>query len=279
MNYKEAYMMGRQRLVSANIAEAELDARLLLEAVCLTNRSDLLVHGDRSLTNSELSLYEEHLKKREEKIPLQQILGYASFMGLDFKVTRDVLIPRQDTEILVEHILKYLHDGMKILDVCTGSGCILLSLLTLSNHCKGVGVDISEKALEVAKENAKLLEVEANFWESDLFTSVEGTFDIIVSNPPYIKTHVIEELQDEVRLYEPRIALDGAEDGLFFYRKIIEQSPEYLNGGGYLFFEIGHDQGADVSRLMEEAGFLDVTVEKDYAKLDRVVYGYRKSKG
>ena len=277
MNYRESYQNGYKRLKEAGIIEAELDARLLLEAVCYTNRSDLLVHGDRILTEEEANCYEEYLVKRQSRVPLQHILGQASFMGLDFLVNEHVLIPRQDTEILVELVLKYLHDGMDILDVCTGSGCILLSLLKYSNHCKGVGVDISAEALKVASKNAELLQLEPVFLLSDLLEQIQGTFDIMVSNPPYIRTEVIKELQDEVKLYEPHLALDGKEDGLFFYRKIIDQSLLHLRGGGYLFFEIGHDQGKEVSELMKAAGFQNVQVEKDYAKLDRIVFGYKKS--
>ena len=184
-----------------------------------------------------------------------------------------VLIPRFDTEILVEEVMKELHDGFSILDMCTGSGCILLSLLKYSNNCSGVGVDISENALAVAKENQKRLGLDASFVQSDLFEQITGKYDIIVSNPPYIRSDVIPTLMEEVRLHEPVLALDGTEDGLFFYRKIVKESTDYLNGGGWLFFEIGYDQGEAVKKLMEENGFKNVKVVKDYAGLDRVVLG------
>ena len=207
--------------------------------------------------------------------PLAYILGEWEFHGLPLYVNEHVLIPRQDTEILVEEVLKELHDGMRILDMCTGSGCILISLLRYSNDCVGVGADISEKALLVAGENGKKLlgDHDVKWIHTDLFEKVEGKFDRIVSNPPYIRSQVIDTLMPEVREHEPLSALDGSEDGLIFYRKIIREAPKYLEYGGLLYFEIGYDQGEDVKCLMEEAGFIDVEVVQDYAGLDRVVYG------
>lgn len=298
MNYRECYEEGCSALTKAGIEEAALDARLLLEYVCGTTRNDLLVHGDNTVMEQDLSGYRELIAKRADRIPLQHITGMQSFMGLEFKVNSKVLIPRQDTEILVEEVLKELHDGMRILDMCTGSGCILLSLLYYSNRCVGVGVDISEEALKVAQQNAKRIleeqgknplrqcwesdesnredataEPKAVFWRSDLFEQVEGRFDRIVSNPPYIATQEIAVLMPEVCVHEPLLALDGKEDGLFFYRIIIAQSPEFLVRGGSLYLEIGCDQAKAVVRLMEEAGFREIKVVKDYAGLDRVVTG------
>ena len=275
MNRKEAYELGMTRLTEAGIEEAKSDTLLLLDGICHVTRNDILLHGEAVLEDDLAQAFTEALKKRCERIPVQYITGVQNFMGLDFMVNENVLIPRFDTEILVEEVMKHLHDGFSILDMCTGSGCILLSLLHYSNDCKGVGVDISEKALTVAKHNCENLGLEAAFLQSDLFENVEGTYDIIVSNPPYIRSDVIPTLMEEVKEHEPMLALDGMEDGLYFYRKIIEKCPEYLNGGGMLFFEIGYDQGEDVSRLMEEADFKDVKVMKDYAGLDRVVFGRR----
>ncbi len=273
MQYRELYRMGKARLTEAKIPEAELDARLLLEEVCGTDRNDLLVHGDKEVPPEQCDRYVEYIQRRQKREPLQQITGYQEFMGLRFKVTPDVLIPRQDTETLVEEVMRYLHDGMHLLDMCTGSGCILLSLLKYSNDCEGTGCDISEKALKVAEENAEMLSLNASFVQSNLFENISGKYEFIVSNPPYIPTEVIPTLMEEVRDHEPVSALDGREDGLYFYRKIVEKAGEYLYPGGMLFFEIGYDQAEKVSSLMREAGYQEVTVCKDLAGLDRVVYG------
>ena len=283
MKYGELYQAGKECLMQAGIPEAALDARLLLEAVCRTNRNDLLVHADRMVDATEEEIYRNWISRRAKHIPLQQITGVQEFMGLEFAVNEKVLIPRQDTEILVEEVLRDLHDGSRILDMCTGSGCILISLLHYSNDCQGIGVDISPEALQVARENAaKLLsdkqdDTKISFLESNLFEKVEGSFDILVSNPPYIRSDVIPTLMEEVRLHEPLLALDGAKDGLLFYRKITEQGKKHLKNGGRLFFEIGYDQGNAVKELMETAGFLDVEIVKDFSGLNRVVHGrYRE---
>ena len=273
MNYRKLYETGKDRLEKAGIQEAALDARLLLEEVCRTDRNTLLVHGDRAVTEEEETQFRIFIERRSTHEPLQQITGWQEFMGLRFSVTEDVLVPRQDTETLVEEVMRYLSDGMEILDVCTGSGCILLSLLRYSNGCRGVGCDISEKALAVAGQNAKELGISAQFIQSDLFESIEGRFEYIVSNPPYIRKDMIPTLMEEVRDHEPLIALDGGEDGLDFYRKITREATEHLYSGGMLFFEIGYDQGEAVKLLMEEEGYEEVTVSQDLAGLDRVVYG------
>lgn len=273
MEYKNLYETGKKRLCEAGIEEADLDARLLLEYVCGTDRNTLLVHGDRLVSEKECGLYEACIAKREKRLPLQYITGEQEFMGLKFAVNENVLIPRQDTEILVEEVLKDLHDGMSILDMCTGSGCILLSLLQYSNACEGTGVDISEKALEMARENAGRLSKNPIFIRSDLFEKVEGKYDVIVSNPPYIPTKVIPTLMREVKEYEPIEALDGKEDGLYFYEEIIRQAGEHLYRGGKLFFEIGCEQAKAVSGFLENAGYKEVEVVKDFAGLDRVAFG------
>lgn len=273
MNYRKLYETGKDRLEKAGIQEAALDARLLLEEICGTDRNTLLVHGDRAVTEEEETQFRIFIERRSTHEPLQQITGWQEFMGLRFSVTEDVLVPRQDTETLVEEVMRYLRDGMEILDVCTGSGCILLSLLRYSNGCRGVGCDISEKALAVAGQNAKELGISAQFIQSDLFESIEGRFEYIVSNPPYIRKDMIPTLMEEVRDHEPLIALDGGEDGLDFYRKITREATEHLYSGGMLFFEIGYDQGETVKLLMEEEGYEEVTVSQDLAGLDRVVYG------
>lgn len=284
MSYEQAYKRGTEELQQVQIAEAELDARLLLEHVCGTDRNTLLAHGEREITAQEYENYVNLISERKKHVPLQHLTGIQDFMGLEFYVNSNVLIPRQDTEILVEEVMRHLHDGMHILDMCTGSGCILLSLLYYSNDCTGVGVDISEKALETARRNAEKInakkreeertELHVDFIQSDLFENLnQGLFDIIVSNPPYIKSDVIDILMPEVKDHEPLMALDGKKDGLSFYREILKQAGNYLTRGGGLFFEIGYDQGQAVQELMSAAGFTEVEVIQDFAGLDRVVCG------
>lgn len=275
MTYQQLFAYGKKILEEAGIGEHDLDARLLLEFTCKITRSDLLAHGDREATDAQEADFRRLIAKRAERIPLQHLTGTADFMGMTFLVNENVLIPRQDTEILVEEVMRDLHGGSAILDLCTGSGCILISLLHYSNECHGVGCDLSEKALKVARENAAYLipRKDYQFVQGDLFENVEGKFDVLTSNPPYIPSSVIEGLMPEVRDHEPRMALDGAEDGLLFYRRILAECPPYLNGGAQVFFEIGSDQGVAVSELMKEHGFQEVSVIKDYAGLDRVVRG------
>lgn len=273
MNYTEAFLMGMQKLKEAEIGEAQLDARLLLEEVCGTDHNTLLCHGDREVSEAEEEQYRKALEQRAVHVPLQHLLGYQDFMGLRFQVNEHVLIPRQDTEILVEEAMRYLHDGIRILDLCTGSGCILLSLLHYSNDCEGTGVDISKEALQVAALNAELLGIKADFLKSDLYEKVTGKFDLLVSNPPYIERKVIPTLMEEVREYDPYIALDGGEDGLDFYRRIIGGAQDYLKRGGQILMEIGSGQAQAVSELLREAGFKEIDVCRDFAGLDRVVSG------
>ncbi|MCR5283451.1 MAG: peptide chain release factor N(5)-glutamine methyltransferase [Lachnospiraceae bacterium] len=275
MRYQEAYKAGRERLMQAGAPEADLEARLLLEFVCDTDRTTLFAHPEKEVFPEQMEQYDVFLAKRSRREPLSYITGRQSFMGLVFSVNENVLIPRQDTEILVEEVMKEPFDGSRILDLCTGSGCILLSLLHYSNHCTGIGSDLSPGALSVAKENAKRLgmEEQAQFIESDLWEGIEGVFDIIVSNPPYIQTGVIETLMPEVREFEPRLALDGGEDGLMVYQRLLHKVGTHSKGGTRLYLEIGYDQGEAVSRMVREAGFTDVQVVKDYAGCDRVVSG------
>ena len=278
MNYRECYEEGLRILNAAGIEESSLDARLLLEHLCHTRRHDLLVHGDQPVTEEKVREYLELIGKRAGHIPLQHLTGTQDFMGLTFRVSENVLIPRQDTEILVEEVLKELHDGMTVLDMCTGSGCILISLLHYSNDCTGTGADVSEAALEVARFNGEaLLDEEKrsrlSWIRTDLFENVSGRYDRIVSNPPYISSAVIETLMPEVRDHEPRMALDGCGDGLLFYRRIVSESRDHLVRGGMLYFEIGYDQAGAVCGLMRENGYTDVFTVHDYAGLDRVVCG------
>ena len=218
MTDRECYAYGLDVLTSAGVTDAKIDARLLLEFVCHTPQHDMLLHGNRQVSSEEECAYRDCIAKRSERIPLQHITGRQAFMGFDFAVNEHVLIPRQDTESLVEEALGVLNSGMNILDMCTGSGCILLSLLALSDDCTGVGVDISAEALSVAKHNLEGISAQcgrrlsAEFLQSDLFAAwnedseiaqVNDLFDLIVSNPPYIASAVIDTLEPEVRVHEP----------------------------------------------------------------------------
>ncbi len=275
MKYRELYELGCLRLKAADISDINQDARLLLEFVCDTSYNDLFLRPDAEVDVALEKKYLSLIKRRATHIPLQHLTNSQGFMGFDFFVNENVLVPRFDTESLVEEVLKDLHDGMRILDMCTGSGCILLSLLKLSNDCQGVGVDISSKALEVARENARRLKVEnVSFTESDLFTKVEGKFDILVSNPPYIRTCEIDELMPEVRDHDPFIAINGHESGVYFYEKIIAAAGPFLNRGALVAFEIGSDQALEVMKIMTDAGYKDVCTIKDYSGNPRVVKGF-----
>lgn len=269
MIYKE----GMETLEHAGIPDAKLDAWYLLEYVTGISRASYFGDPKREVPKEQAESYREVILRRAGHIPLQHITGEQEFMGYSFLVNPDVLIPRQDTETLTEEALKFTKPGMKVLDLCTGSGCILISLMKKCHGLTGTGCDISEKALKTARENGRRLQVEASWIQSDLFEQISECFDLIVSNPPYIRTGVIEELQEEVRLHDPWIALDGKKDGLYFYRRIIAESTGYIRDNGALMFEIGHDQAEDVVRLMEEAGYTQIRVKKDLAGLDRVVTG------
>ena len=273
MTLQELYQEGILRLEQAKIMEAELDAWYLMEYVTGISRTMYYLKQQETVEKETVVRYFACISRRAKRIPLQHITGEQEFMGLTFFVNEHVLIPRQDTEVLVEEALLHLNGEEQVLDMCTGSGCILLSLVHYRKGICAVGADISDEALQIAERNAKRLEERVTFLKSDLFDRIAGKYDLIVSNPPYIRTEVIAELEEEVRLHDPMIALDGKEDGLYFYRKITEQSRKHLSCGGWLLFEIGHDQGEDVARIMEDAGFAKVSVKKDLAGLDRVVSG------
>lgn len=282
MTYLQAYLEGVDRLKTAGINECELDARLLIEKACNTDANTLYAHPEREVSSLEYSCFMLDISKREKHIPLQHIMGYTEFMGLDFLVNEDVLIPRQDTEFLVEEALTYIDDGMSVLDMCTGSGCILLSVMNYKNNIKGYGCDISAKALAIAKRNAENLKLDACFLAGDLFEALlidnsEGygagdkKFDVIISNPPYIPRDVIDTLSEEVKDYDPRLALDGGEDGLDYYRRLARDAKKYLANYGRLFFEIGHDQGESVPKILIDEGYSDVVAIRDYSSNWRVV--------
>lgn len=281
MTYSELYRNGTKVLSRAGIPEAALDARLLLEFITGCDRTRLLTEPDMPVGDKDAEAFENVLLKRANHIPLQYLTGSCNFMGIDFAVNENVLIPRQDSECLVEEAMRYVGDGSDILDMCTGSGCLLLSLMHYKNNCRGVGVDISEEALKIANKNLRMLGEndglnggDAVFLQGDMYDALsehDRKFDYIISNPPYIRSDVIDTLMPEVRDHEPHIALDGGDDGLDFYRRIISGAPAHLANYGMLFLEIGFDQAEDVSRILTKAGFRDISVIKDYSDNDRVI--------
>ncbi|WMJ85939.1 peptide chain release factor N(5)-glutamine methyltransferase [Anaerocolumna sp. MB42-C2] len=269
---ENALNQGKAVLKGKGIADWDIDAWYLFSYYFQINRTQFILHSQKDITEEQLSLYLELIQKRSEHIPLQYITKEQEFMGLKFHVTEDVLIPRLDTEILVEEVLK-VSAGKDILDICTGSGCIIISLSKLGKVKSAAGVDISPKALEIARENASKLKADVTFIESDMYTQVKDRYDIIVSNPPYIPTQDIAVLMREVKDHEPILALDGSTDGLYFYKIIIHDINLYLKPDGYVFFEIGYNQAEAVSELLREAGITDINLKKDLAGLNRVISG------
>ena len=273
MTYQEALRYGQIRLIAAGVLEVESDAWLLMSAVCRIDRNFYYVYGNEEMIKEQEKEYMAPLEKRAEPVSYTHLTGEQDFMGLNFKVNPGVLIPRQDTETLVEEVLKAVTPGMEVLDLCTGSGCIAVSLAKFVPGAKVQGVDISPEALKVSEENARRNGVNVHFFLSDMFGQVEGKFDVIVSNPPYIPTGEIQGLMPEVKDFEPHLALDGKEDGLWFYRILAGEGKKYLKPKGTLMVEIGCDQGKDVSRIFKDNGYCDIKVIKDLAGLDRVVTG------
>ena len=275
---------GSAALLQAGDADGENDAKLFLFEAFHLDLVHFLMDRLRPLSEQDeqvqeqIRTYRGMIAKRASRIPLQQILGSQEFMGLDFFVNEHVLIPRQDTETLVELVLQEQPDPeKKLLDLCTGSGCIAISLAVKGGYESVTATDLSEEALKVAERNAKTHQKKIIFRQGDLFSALPrteaGTFDIITSNPPYIPTAVIATLEPEVREHEPMMALDGTEDGLRFYRQIAQEAGTWLKPGGAIYLEIGYDQGEAVSGLLREAGFDKVRVVKDLPGKDRVVCG------
>ncbi len=259
-------------LEAAGIADSQVDSWLLAEFVFGITRAKYYANMQMTVDGKSAEKYNELVNQRAGHIPLQHLVGTQEFMGLTFKVNENVLIPRQDTELLVENVADCLGNGVRtVLDMCTGSGCIAVSIDRLSKDSKVTAVDISEKALEVAQENNRFNNANVTFIQSDLFTNVTGRYDIIVSNPPYIRTDEIPKLMEEVKSHEPVMALDGMEDGLYFYKKICNEASDYLNDNGKIFFEIGYDQGDDVSEILRQNRFCNIEVLKDLSGNDRVV--------
>lgn len=281
MNLSTMLRYGKEKLQKSSITDAAVDAMELLQFACGIDRNYYYMHMDEEMPKEKQVQYETLLEQRALHIPLQQITGKAYFMGLEFFVNEHVLIPRFDTEVLVEETIKCIqkrsctsaNDKMKVLDMCTGSGCIILSLKDMFPNIEATGVDLSENALLVAQKNSTLLDLPVTFLKSDLFSHITGKYDIIVSNPPYIPTEVIETLDLEVKEHEPMMALDGTKDGLHFYREISRLAMDHLEDGGYLCYEIGHDQGMAVSEILKNLGYREVNIVKDLSGHDRVVLG------
>ncbi len=278
MTYQEAYQKAVRILGEAGISEPESDAWILLEYVSGMTRTRYYVDGFEKMKDEEAEAFFDLIKKRTSRIPVQHLTGVQEFMGYEFEVNEHVLVPRQDTEILVEEAEKRIrmmkkNRQIRVLDMCTGSGCIPISLKLRNPGIFIQAADISKDALKVAERNDARWKTKIEFLQTDMFEKVKGRFDLITSNPPYIPTKVIEELDAEVRLHDPYEALDGKEDGLYFYRILAKESPEYLEDGGYLVMEIGYDQSRDVEALLKEQGFEQVSTQKDLAGLDRVVTG------
>ena len=262
---------GSKMLTQAGIDEAELDARYILEYITGLNSAQYFIHSEDIIEKNKAEEFFRLIERRSKRIPLSYVIGTRDFFGLTFKVDENVLIPEQETELLVEEVIKY-SEGKSVLDMCTGSGCIAISIALFGKPSKVAASDISEKALEVARENAKSLKAgEISFIQGDMFENVTDKFDIIVSNPPYIETGEIDELMPEVRDYIPRLALDGDIDGLKFYRIISKEAVKKLNKNGRIFYEIGYNQSRAVASILLENSFTDVKIMKDYSGLDRIV--------
>jgi len=279
MTINEAYRKGIGILKNAGIEAPVNDAGVIMCHVLKCDRAFLYSRGADELEENLLKIYFDLLEQRASKVPLQHITGFQEFMSLPFEVGRNVLIPRQDTEILVETVInlckKNRHERVDILDVGTGSGCIAVSLAYYIPRSFVTAVDIKPEALAVARKNAAINGVSdrIRFVKSNLFDNLDGEkFDFIVSNPPYIRSGDIESLQDEVKCHEPLAALDGGIDGLDFYRAIVSKAPDFLKEEGMLVFETGYDQAYAVKELMKDY-FMDIEIKKDLAGIDRVVTG------
>lgn len=272
MTFRELLTEGKSTLTACGIEDAELDAWLLLEYISHMNRAGFFLRQQEEVSEEDIHRYRDLIRQRGSHIPVQHLTGTQEFMGLEFIVSPDVLVPRQDTELLVEKLLPLVADK-RVLDICTGSGCIAISLEKLGEPERVDATDISEKALDIAGKNAEKLEADVTFYQGDLLENISEKYDIIVSNPPYIATEVVCGLMPEVREHEPLLALDGGRDGLMLYHRLLEQVPSHLEPGGIFAVEIGYDQGRAVSSLFMEHGFEKVECYQDLCGNDRVVMG------
>lgn len=293
MTLENCLRQGINTLQYNNVSDADFDAFALLEYVTGVSKSDFFFKKSDEISDSCYERYIELIERRSKRVPLQHITNRQNFFGYDFYVDSNVLIPRQDTEVLIEKILEVIEanfnveisSDISILDMCTGSGCIAITiykeLIKRGFNIDATAVDLSKDALAVTEKNVenlvgiKALNNTFHIIESDMFSNINNnrSYDIIVSNPPYIPTRDIEKLEPEVRDYDPIMALDGDTDGLRFYRRIIEESSNYLDNNGFIAFEIGYNQGDDVKSLLEEKGYKDIHIYKDLGGLDRVIIG------
>ncbi len=273
MDFNKLLKGGELALAENEIENPSDDAWYLLSHVTGFDRTKYYMHSQEEAPDKQCADYMALISKRAEHIPLQYIIGSTEFYGLPFEVDENVLIPRQDTETLVEEALKVTKDGDRVLDLCTGSGCVLLTIMCNRDGIDGTGVDISDGALSIARRNADNLKQNPKWICTDLFENVEGLYNSITANPPYIETEVISGLMPEVKDFEPMTALDGGFDGLDLYPRLINGAKERLFPGGSLLVEIGYNQGEAVKKLFEEAGFEQVEVIKDLPGQDRVVKG------
>lgn len=275
MTIKENLRISIQKLKENKIEEPMLKARLLLCYVLKVDKEQLMIYYDKMMEENKKEEYQSYIQKLVEGYPLQYITHHQEFMKLDFYVDENVLIPRADTEVTVEEVIAYCKiqekRNLRVLDLCTGSGAIAISVKKYVPNCEVVAVDISKGALEVAKRNAKQNDTDITWILSNLFEKIEGCFDVIVSNPPYIKKKIIKTLDKQVQC-EPILALDGGEDGLEFYQTIIKQAPDYLNENGKLFLEIGYDQKQEVLEIIEKTKRYKIAeCKKDLSGNDRMI--------
>lgn len=279
MKIKEALKKANQILIQNNIDEVFLKSRILLAHILNVEKEYLIIHDDEVLLSLQENEFFEKVNKLCSGVPIQYLTNSQEFMGVNFYVDKNVLIPQPDTEILVENVISIIKNLQKscqkeitVLDLCTGSGIIGVCL---KKHLQNVNVlssDISSNALEIAKKNANLQNVKIDFIKSDLFENIDEKFDVIVSNPPYIKTDKINELSKEVK-NEPRLALDGGQDGLDFYRRIIKESTNFFRKTGYLALEIGYDQKEAVENLFKNFKYKEIKIFKDLSDIERVIIG------
>lgn len=281
MTAAECLRVIRDRLAAAGIESSDYESRVFLEWLAGIDRAEFFFNPGKEILPEQWERIDGMVARREKREPLQYLMGSCDFMGYEFYVDERVLIPRQDTECLVELAMETMKEVMdqkgqaelSLLDLCTGSGCIGISMKLYFPSLKVMLSDISPAALCVAKRNAESLHAEVDLVEGDLFERAKGPYDMILSNPPYIPSEVCLGLMPEVKDHEPMLALDGAADGLAFYRRIIEEAPAHLKEGGWLMFEIGADQGEAVADLMRKRGFSKVSIKQDLAGLDRIVAG------